>query len=303
MAGAIFNTVPPLAAGAGMKFDGERISTAAAPRNLLDNSDFRNPVNQRGISYGVSTTNGPKIDRWGYFATGNEDGSGKGGSFFGFAKGAYISVKNPAGGYAEIRQNLEDYERMKGKTYTFALFSSSHNKVFAASFQMGNESTGKNLFNGELFLYSVDSIHIILRVMAQQATEIGFVWAALYEGEYTAENLPEYQPKGYGAELAECQRYYLKDCARFTAGIAYGNSNNASVFVPTPTRLRTCQVEMENTEILLTKDGAYKVTGITADASSVYGNGVRLLVTVAGTFSASTPCTLANQVVNLIADL
>lgn len=36
------------------------------------------------------------------------------------------------------------------------------------------------------------------------------VWAALYEGEYTAETLPEYQPKGYGAELAECKRYYQK---------------------------------------------------------------------------------------------
>jgi hypothetical protein len=31
---------------------------------------------------------------------------------------------------------------------------------------------------------------------------------ALYEGEYTAETLPEYQPKGYGVELAECQRYF-----------------------------------------------------------------------------------------------
>lgn len=50
MAGAIFNTVPPLAAGAGIKFDGERISTAAAPRNWLDNSDFTNLVAQAGIS-------------------------------------------------------------------------------------------------------------------------------------------------------------------------------------------------------------------------------------------------------------
>lgn len=49
MAGVIFNTVPPLAAGAGIKFDGERISTAAAPRNWLDNSDFTNLVAQAGI--------------------------------------------------------------------------------------------------------------------------------------------------------------------------------------------------------------------------------------------------------------
>lgn len=33
-------------------------------------------------------------------------------------------------------------------------------------------------------------------------------WVALYEGEYTIDTLPEYQPKGYGAELVECQRYF-----------------------------------------------------------------------------------------------
>ena len=30
----------------------------------------------------------------------------------------------------------------------------------------------------------------------------------LFEGEYTAETLPAYQPKGYSAELMECRRYY-----------------------------------------------------------------------------------------------
>ncbi|MEI3414725.1 MAG: hypothetical protein V8Q88_06075 [Christensenellales bacterium] len=33
---------------------------------------------------------------------------------------------------------------------------------------------------------------------------------ALYEGEYTAETLPPYVPKGYAAELAECLRYYRR---------------------------------------------------------------------------------------------
>ena len=30
----------------------------------------------------------------------------------------------------------------------------------------------------------------------------------LFNGSYAAENMPAYQPNGYGAELAECQRYY-----------------------------------------------------------------------------------------------
>lgn len=35
-----------------------------------------------------------------------------------------------------------------------------------------------------------------------------YIWAALYEGSYTADTLPKYVPKGYAAELAECQRYF-----------------------------------------------------------------------------------------------
>ncbi|MDO5544481.1 MAG: hypothetical protein Q4F81_01415 [Eubacteriales bacterium] len=42
-------------------------------------------------------------------------------------------------------------------------------------------------------------------------------WAALYEGTYTAAAMPEYQPKGYGAELRECQRYFMK----FASGAQY----------------------------------------------------------------------------------
>ena len=43
-------------------------------------------------------------------------------------------------------------------------------------------------------------------IATTEATVIS--WAALYEGSYTADTLPPYTPKGYAAELAECQRYY-----------------------------------------------------------------------------------------------
>ena len=33
-------------------------------------------------------------------------------------------------------------------------------------------------------------------------------FAALYIGQYDVTTLPNYSPKGYGVELAECQRYY-----------------------------------------------------------------------------------------------
>lgn len=35
-------------------------------------------------------------------------------------------------------------------------------------------------------------------------------WAALYAGSYTDDTMPSYAPKGYAAELAECQRYFIR---------------------------------------------------------------------------------------------
>lgn len=32
----------------------------------------------------------------------------------------------------------------------------------------------------------------------------------LFRGAYTADNMPKHQPKGYGVELAECQRYFIR---------------------------------------------------------------------------------------------
>ena len=60
-------------------------------------------------------------------------------------------------------------------------------------------------------------------------------WAALYEGEYTAETLPPYVPKGYAAELAECLRYYRKikgDTQTFTG---YSSGGWSYAFIPLQT--------------------------------------------------------------------
>ena len=50
--------------------------------------------------------------------------------------------------------------------------------------------------------------HPRLRFQTVSGEAISFVWAALYEGAYTADALPPYVPKGYAAELLECMRYY-----------------------------------------------------------------------------------------------
>ena len=65
-----------------------------------------------------------------------------------------------------------------------------------------------------------------------------FEWAALYEGEYTAETLPEYKPKGYGAELAECQRYYMQFGRIMAPGFLTNGGKCYSMIINTPVAMR-----------------------------------------------------------------
>lgn len=61
--------------------------------------------------------------------------------------------------------------------------------------------------------------------------------AALYEGTYASANLPKYQPKGYGAELLECQRYFYSFADIVLSGPAIGSYvTQFSVKLPTEMR-------------------------------------------------------------------
>ena len=92
-------------------------------------------------------------------------------------------------------------------------------------------------------------------------------WSALYEGSYTAETLPPYVPKGYAAELAECQRYYyrmnLVSAPCLGSGWAYGKNNRIPIVLPMTMRI-TPTVQMDavsNFQIIYNKT-TYNATNI-----------------------------------------
>lgn len=168
----------------------------AAPRNLLDNSDFRNPVNQRGIASGAAVGSYAYfIDRW---MNGEEST---------IAPKLNNNGIKPNGAFY---QNLDSLASYVGKKMTFAVGLSSGN-VVTASGTLTKATTSDDV----LIFDTTDGSN---RIAVCSDAGLWYVWidypsstiqwAALYEGEYIAETLPEYQPKGYGAELAECQRYY-----------------------------------------------------------------------------------------------
>ena len=175
----------------------------AAPRNLLDNSDFRNPVNQRGIPDTQSLyTFGYTIDRWRIY--GGTDG-GKSG-----IRLTDNGVNIRLGGRGAYFDQLIQLDVTK--TYTFA--AETDDGIYLVS---GVPSTGCE--NAMLKLGTNTDGYYLRCAFINISKEHNIHWAALYEGEFTAETLPEYRPKGYGTELLECQRYYQVRSANNIAAV------------------------------------------------------------------------------------
>lgn len=186
--------------------------------NLLDNSDFRNPVNQRrDASYSGSKYT---IDRWRLWNSGH-------------------TATIDSNGLTVTGGNLVQYIMSSvfkdGVKYTYAAKDSSGNLYVG----IGDANTPIALggISGFEFDESRNSYNFSL------GPNHTWVWAALYEGEYTADTLPEYIPKGYGAELAECQRYYqrfgkLGSSTNIAVGRKMSNESvSASLNLPVPMRM------------------------------------------------------------------
>ena len=171
------------------------------PRNLLDNSDFRNPVNQRGNT--SVSNNGYFIDRWLIYSA-NEANR---------VTSIDSNGLTTAGGGA-VRQIVSKEVTPKDiGEYTFAVC----------------KSDGSIIVNG---LYRNSSGDMVCSIQSAGT----YIWAALYEGTYTAETLPPYVPKGYAAEFAECRRYYKRftspNDAIICAGYVTGSTKTIQINAP-----------------------------------------------------------------------
>lgn len=230
-----------------------------SPHNLLDNSDFKNPVNQRRQeSYtGLSDQMTYTIDRWG----------------FPWQDGATLTVGD---GY--IQKSSHCFcQRLVGintdKIYTAALhLVDGTTYVHSGTFTDGFGSSNSTIWCG------IDNTYNTFRIETGITQRIE--WAALYEGEYTAETLPEYHPKGYGAELLECQRYYYQ-CDNYTAWPAYKSSSTYG-FITLPTKMRTTPTV---TATILSVRGSMDTEGAASEVTlasvgfNEFGNTLRLSLT------------------------
>ncbi len=182
------------------------------PYNLLDNSDFAHPVAQAGVN-GAHGATGYAVDRW--IRT-------NGATVSQAADGLKI-VSDKTSWTAGIQQRIE--AKRFADVMTFAVRG-----VFPVACRLfvyigsGTTNFGTAYFQGDaaertlvLKLTKPDGLtgdEVVNVYISPDTGSTGTAavvrWAALYEGEYTAETLPPYVPKGYAAELAECLRYYRR---------------------------------------------------------------------------------------------
>lgn len=180
--------------------------------NLLDNSDFAHPIAQAGVN-GAHGATGYAVDRW--MRT-------SGATVSQAADGLKI-VSDKTNWTAGIQQRIE--AKRFADVMTFAVRG-----VFPVACRLfvyigsGTTNFGTAYFQGDaaertlvLKLTKPDGLtgdEVVNVYISPDTESTGTAavvrWAALYEGEYTAETLPPYVPKGYAAELAECLRYYRR---------------------------------------------------------------------------------------------
>lgn len=209
------------------KLGGKAPAYYMQPRNLLDNSDFRNPVNQRGAtSY---TGAGYTIDRWK-----NNSAACKL-----TVENGCIHMQNNSDSTSTatqfIRQKIENPSALIGKTITIAA-------RVKGNCRLGCEGIGltyPNYVNYAAWttitltvdISAMTDSYIAAILQGENKSEWYCSWIALYEGSYTADTLPPYVPKGYAAEFAECRRYYKRFTSPNDAIICAGYVTNSTKYI------------------------------------------------------------------------
>lgn len=263
------------------------VQQVGSPRNLLDNSDFTNPINQRGqTNYTAAGSYTFTIDRWkmNYGTVTVNDG--------------YINwTTSEEAQYKKLIQIIP-YTLKAGQTYTLAMLARVNQTDYSVLRFADNSGGGlsgasvilstTNDFTWFIISYNMSKdlvqprVEILTGSEISQNINVDIKAIALYEGEYTAETLPAYQPKGYAAELMECQRYFLNIAQDVTITLftvmAY-TTTQAYLTIPIPIKMRIDNPTISYTNMYL-RSGQTDIKVSTTGDPQTYGNSIYVRVEV-----------------------
>lgn len=210
-------------------YQGKVLLDMVAARNLLDNSNFTDPVNQRGGTSGAVTAWTYFIDRWQVTDAALTYSIG--------TDGLHLTA-----GEAWMAQNVQSSEAKVGTTYTLVVgFNDGTFTLCTGALPAGETSWTEFANNSDdnCYVRMAKITGAVISCSFKPKKAVVVTWAALYEGAYTADTLPPYVPKGYAAELAECMRYAIVLPNQMRIRAATISHNTLEVFVPLPMLMRS----------------------------------------------------------------
>jgi len=303
-------------------------ANSSMARQAIINGNF--DVWQRGTSIALTAADGYTADRW-YVKTATagtdktvsrEDGTGVNGSYY-CARVKMVSDVDELLTFSHALES-QDSIKFRGKKVTLSFYARGGAEFVADNATLVSKIvTGKGTDQKVLaFTTSADGVSqnntlttswvkftcTTSAAIASDITQIGVSFAFTHAGSGTTTNyfdiaqvqlcagdvaLP-FQPKSYGQELIDCQRYCLKIGDENSSGyhsIALGqcySTTDASVLITYPVRMRIAPTQVyptANTLALLDKNGSpVALTAIVDNSITSYSD--RIQATVASGFTA-----------------
>lgn len=213
-----------------------------AGNNILINSNFANPVNQRGVTFPYATANTYFIDRWfvNEYTTVSKTSKG-------------LKLTSGSSGAGFIKQTVED--SLTGQYVTLSAMVDS--KILQLTWNVETNSS-KSFSDGNATLtISCSGNYTSVDIASNAGTSIEIEWVKL---EYGKASTP-YIPRLYAEELQLCKRYFKRIAIKEWA---YAGSNDTIYFGHTYTdvnhRMRvTPSVSFHSESAIYT--GGTQVTG------------------------------------------
>jgi len=261
--------------------------------NLLDNTNFKNLVNQRGkSSYSLDWKY--CIDRWvllGTYSVSNHTLT--------FDAG-YQTSRFGLDAISYMRQGLE---KLDSGTYTISAGVGDTVYSQTISVYQGGSANAWNMgpfyFTYEKFV-GVDVQWFGFGVTPGESGpgSIALDWIKLEQGDKAT----PYSPKGYGAELGECSRYFISAIGFGAPGII--NASSSRLFINTPVMMRgvTPTVTVNSPDNIVF-NGTFKALNTTATGAQRFKNGILVNIGSATTGVTNTPCIAFGLSVDISCDI
>lgn len=266
---------------------GTLAGATAVPRNLLDNSNFTKPINQRraeayrGLGY--------SIDRW---IVPSDTAALTVGSGF-------VLIQSDGTGVEMFTQRMEPGTLKQGQKYTAVIWLQD-GTILAGSATCGSSFVNLTDANQDVYAQIVPgSTYDSFRLCVAPGKFARVLHCALYEGEFPKESVAKYNYKSFACEFHECCRYFylIPHLGAYSYPGYVTSATNARCTIMLPIEMRkqpTFSLASVNDAQVFTTAGLVKPTKmeIVDSNNGMFTNAVAINITGTYTAALSTPATV-----------